>query len=196
MCVVHLASATSMLALSTVLALCMLALLLSGPSSLFTLTPVPRCSSPAVRRGFESDPARASAYAPYVLRLPGQWVLRKPPPEPQSAASGWREGEQPERRIKLIKRFEKRTNAVKPPLRCCLNGWADPLTVRCEASRDLRVHGNYTRKCTMPKPKPGEKFYTRCLPDRPMLQQDTCALPAGRTHCVSKFACRSAVIAG
>jgi len=146
--------------------------------------------------GFESDPARSSVYAPYVLRLPGQWVLRKPPSEPPSAASGRREGEQLERRLKLIKRFEKRTNAVKPPLRCCLNGWADPLTVRCEASRDLRVHGNYTRKCTMPKPKPGEKFYTRCLPDRLMLQQDTCALPASRTYCVSKFACRSAVIAG
>ena len=135
--------------------------------------------------GHEADPAREHAFAPLLLRLPGQWVVRKPPPRRAPSATSAAE------EARLAARLARHTNAVKPALRCCVNGWEDSLPVRCAAVVDRRVHGNLTRKCKVHKALPGESFYTRCRPARPNLGQQTCALPAGRSECVMRFACRT-----
>lgn len=116
--------------------------------------------------------------APFLLRLPGQWVLRKQLPgvalHSMDPAS-------------LAKR-KRRFGSLGAPQRCCLNGWADPdLSGMCS----LGKVGKAGRQACEQRSKAGGPYYTRCNPDGQPLQQSTCALPANRTYCIAVFACHT-----
>jgi hypothetical protein len=123
--------------------------------------------------------------APMVLRLPGQWVLRKPldgallPVHRDDHASRTGGG---------VGRLDA-TAKKRTALRCCLNGWADPNPLgMCE----MRAPNKAGRKACQAKSEAGGPYYTRCRASALPLQQATCALPANRTECIAVFACNSA----
>lgn len=94
---------------------------------------------------------------PMILRLPGQWVVRKPllranvSDEQAGIALG---------------------NTGHAPLRCCLNGWADPPCRKDDAD------------C---KQQPAH--YTTCKPSAGPFRQTTCHLPGGASECARVYAC-------
>ena len=88
------------------------------------------------------DEANASApLAPFVLRLPGQWVLRKPHRRPSAGSAALTPSQAHSDRISSslqpmrdrdesplsqasLRAFSRRM--THRPLSCCLNGWANP----------------------------------------------------------------------
>lgn len=106
-------------------------------------------------------------HLPLLLRLPGQWVLKKPGPE-DAARDEAREA-------------EARKFRGKGALFCCLNGWADP------KPRDL-PKGKATRMQLKSSPA---SYYTRCNQEATKLSSRTCELPANHTECLRLFRCSS-----
>ena len=107
----------------------------------------------------------APSLLPVVLRLPGQWVVRKPPLVPDAVPA------KPRRAPPTWSLAWVGTD----PLRCCLNGWADPAPNKSADARRIDP----------------SRYYTTCNARAPTWQQATCQLPARRTECLRVFACHT-----
>ena len=146
------------------------------------------------------EPNATAPLAPFVLRLPGQWVLRKPLNAPSKHARSLH----PMSGGAVVTDDEQRrfANRIHRPLSCCLNGWANPdpepfCSMGSTDQHSPKAAPHQTRRelraevdACINKARAGGPYYTRCNPAALPLQQRTCNLPAARTWCITNFRCR------
>ena len=109
--------------------------------------------------------------SPLLVRLPGQWVLRKASVPTQSG----------DKHTSDAQTAAAWTHAHMKPLQCCLNGWLDHPPI----SGGLIGGGS------------GPRYYTRCAPRAPYLSQGHCSNPAKIIRCekekLVRFGCHQPV---
>ena len=141
---------------------------------------------------------------PLMVRLPGQWLIRKlnhsaaaaigsaseraQAASPTAAQTPAAASDAPTRGVSS--RLDGRlVNTGREPLRCCLNGWADySREHECRAGGSVAGKGKDARQACV-KALHRLSSYSRCNVAPAPLQQATCHLPAARTECIEKFAC-------
>ena len=142
--------------------------------------------------GLVKEPSRPARLLPLMIKEPRQWLLKKT--AAPAAASAAASAAVP---ISAVRSLE----GMKPPVRCCLAGWADPMPHQilgeawCNkfgrvSSRLDAVGVNRSADCAASARR--RAWYTECLPQGHPLQQRACSA-ASKTSCPVYFACRGPI---
>ena len=116
---------------------------------------------------------------PFVIRSPGQWLVKKAAPAPSPVVDPW-------------------PNGIAKPLRCCIAGWADPY-LRGLGKAWCRMRGKQAgedRRVLCERSAQRTSWYTQCRPRGSPTIQPTCRgttpeTTVGNLACPLMFACRS-----
>ena len=147
--------------------------------------------------GLVKEPSRAARLLPLMIKEPKQWLLKKAATTTASAGSPAVASTS----VTSVTSGPRSLEGMKPAVRCCLAGWADPMPHQilgkawCSkfgqvSSRLDAVGVNRSADCAASARR--RAWYTECLPRGHPLQQRACSA-ASKTSCPVYFACRGPI---
>ena len=110
------------------------------------------------------DSGAPTTTLPFVIRSPGQWLVKKAAPAPSPVVDPW-------------------PNGIAKPLRCCIAGWADPY-LQGLGKAWCRMRGKQAgedRRVLCERSAQRTSWYTQCRPRGSPTIQPTCGAPPETT---------------